>query len=54
MRIKNNAMIAHNRNVDGVPTFFIGEYPLVGAQSTDVMRQILDRYVRKLQTVAAK
>lgn len=52
MRIKNNAMIAHNRNVDGVPTFFIGEYPLVGAQGTDVMRQILDRYVRKLQAAA--
>jgi predicted DsbA family dithiol-disulfide isomerase len=52
MRIKNNAMIAHNRNVDGVPTFFIGEYPLVGAQGADVMRQILDRYVRKLQTAA--
>jgi len=52
MRLKNNAVIAHNRNVDGVPTFFIGEYPLVGAQSADVMRQILDRYVRKLQAAA--
>jgi predicted DsbA family dithiol-disulfide isomerase len=50
MRIKNNAVIAHNRNVDdGVPTFFIGAYPLVGAQSVDVMRQILSRYVSKLQ-----
>ena len=52
MRIKNNAMIAHNRNVDGVPTFFIGEYPLVGAQGTDVMRQVLGRYIRKLQPAA--
>lgn len=48
MRLKNNAMIAHNRNVDGVPTFFVGEYPLVGAQSEDTMRHILGRYVRKL------
>jgi predicted DsbA family dithiol-disulfide isomerase len=48
MRLKNNAMIAHNRNVDGVPTFFIGEYPLVGAQSEDVTRQIIGRYISKL------
>ena len=48
MRLKNNAMVAHNRNVDGVPTFFIGEYPLVGAQSEDTMRQILSRYIHKL------
>ncbi|HLW72234.1 MAG TPA: DsbA family oxidoreductase [Candidatus Binataceae bacterium] len=48
LRLKNNAMIAHRRNVDGVPTFFIGEYPLVGAQSEDVMRQILGRYIGKL------
>jgi len=52
MRIKNNAMIASNRNVDGVPTFFIGEYPLVGAQGMDVMRQILGRYVRRLGAAA--
>jgi predicted DsbA family dithiol-disulfide isomerase len=54
MRIKNNAMVAHNRNVDGVPTFFIGEYPLVGAQGMDVMRQILSRYVSRLQAAAPK
>ncbi len=54
MRLKNNAMVAHNRNVDGVPTFFIGEYPLVGAQSEDVMRQIIGRYVSKLASAAAK
>lgn len=47
MRLKNNAMVAHNRNVDGVPTFFVGEYPLVGAQSEDTMRQIIGRYLRK-------
>jgi predicted DsbA family dithiol-disulfide isomerase len=48
MRLKNNALVAHQRGVDGVPTFFVGEYPLVGAQSEDVMRQILGRYARKL------
>jgi predicted DsbA family dithiol-disulfide isomerase len=48
MTLKNNALVAHQRGVDGVPTFFIGDYPLVGAQSEDVMRQILQRYVSKL------
>jgi predicted DsbA family dithiol-disulfide isomerase len=43
-RLANNKMVAHARGVDGVPTFFVGEYPLVGAQSEDVMRQILQRY----------
>jgi predicted DsbA family dithiol-disulfide isomerase len=31
-----------------VPTFFIGEYPLVGAQSEDVMRQVLQRVSQRL------
>jgi predicted DsbA family dithiol-disulfide isomerase len=48
LRLKNNALIAHERGVDGVPTFFIGEYPLVGAQSEEVMRQIMHRYVHKI------
>ncbi|HVN89369.1 MAG TPA: DsbA family protein [Candidatus Binataceae bacterium] len=48
MRLKNNTMIAHNRNVDGVPTFFIGEYPMVGAQSEETMRHILTRYIQKM------
>jgi predicted DsbA family dithiol-disulfide isomerase len=48
MRLKNNALVARQRGVDGVPTFFLGEYPLVGAQSEDVMRQILGRYVEKM------
>jgi predicted DsbA family dithiol-disulfide isomerase len=43
MRLKNNALAANNRGVSGVPTFFIGEYPLVGAQSLDAMRAILKR-----------
>jgi predicted DsbA family dithiol-disulfide isomerase len=43
MRLKNNSLVAHQRAVSGVPTFFIGEYPLVGAQSMDAMRSILTR-----------
>jgi predicted DsbA family dithiol-disulfide isomerase len=48
LRLKNNALVARERGVDGVPTFFIGEYPLVGAQSEEVMRQIMHRYVQKI------
>lgn len=47
-RLRDNTIDAHDRGVDGVPTFFIGEYPLVGAQSEDVMRQVLRRYVTKM------
>jgi predicted DsbA family dithiol-disulfide isomerase len=43
MRLKNNSLAAHQRGVSGVPTFFIGEFPLVGAQSVDAMRSILQR-----------
>jgi predicted DsbA family dithiol-disulfide isomerase len=47
-RLQENARAAHERGVDGVPTFFLGDYPLVGAQSEQVMRQILQRYAAKL------
>ena len=47
-RLDDNARAAHERGVDGVPTFFVGDYPLVGAQSEQVMRQILQRYVQKM------
>jgi predicted DsbA family dithiol-disulfide isomerase len=47
-RLADNAHAAHERGVDGVPTFFVGDYPLVGAQSEPVMRQILQRYVQKM------
>ena len=43
MKLKNNALIANQRGVDGVPTFFIGEYALRGAQSPDTMRKVLKR-----------
>ena len=45
-RLRDNASDAHSRGVSGVPTFFVGEYPLVGAQNEDAMRQILQRYQR--------
>jgi predicted DsbA family dithiol-disulfide isomerase len=47
-RLRDNAIEAHERGVDGVPTFFVGDYPLVGAQSEEVMRLILQRYVQKM------
>jgi predicted DsbA family dithiol-disulfide isomerase len=47
MRLKNNALVAHQRGVDGVPTFFLGDYPLVGAQPLDVMRLLLKRAVER-------
>jgi predicted DsbA family dithiol-disulfide isomerase len=47
LRLKNNTLAAHQRGVDGVPTFFIGDYPLVGAQPIDVMRMLLKRAVER-------
>jgi predicted DsbA family dithiol-disulfide isomerase len=47
-RLRDNALAARERGVDGVPTFFVGDYPLVGAQSEQVMRQILQRYKQKI------
>jgi len=47
-RLRENAVAARNLGVDGVPTFFLGDYPLVGAQSEQVVRQILQRYAQKM------
>ena len=52
LKLKNNTMIAHQHNVSGVPTFFIGNYPLVGAQSEDTMRKILTRATEMLSASA--
>jgi predicted DsbA family dithiol-disulfide isomerase len=52
LRLKNNALVARQRSVSGVPTFFIGEYPLVGAQSSQVMRQILQRATERVIATA--
>lgn len=43
MRIKNHAQAASQRGISGMPTFLIGDWPLVGAQSEDVMRRVLQR-----------
>ena len=43
LKLKNNSLVAHQHGVSGVPTFFIGNYPLVGAESEDAMRKILTR-----------
>jgi predicted DsbA family dithiol-disulfide isomerase len=43
MRIKNHAQAAAQRGITGVPTLIIGDWPLVGAQSEDVMRRVLQR-----------
>lgn len=43
LRLKNTALVARQRGVDGVPTFFLGLFPLVGAHSEEVMRQVLKR-----------
>jgi predicted DsbA family dithiol-disulfide isomerase len=45
MRLKDTAMVASQNGISGVPTFIIGGYPLVGAQSADVMRQVLQRAI---------
>ncbi|HUY28737.1 MAG TPA: DsbA family protein [Candidatus Binataceae bacterium] len=43
LRLKNNALAANQRQVSGVPTFFIGEFAMVGAQNSDTTRMILKR-----------
>lgn len=47
LKLKNTAMAAHTRDVSGVPTFFIGGLPLVGAQSVDVMRKLIARAIER-------
>ncbi len=51
MRLKNNSLAANQRGVSGVPTFFIGEFPLVGAQSLDAMRAILKRATERFASL---
>ena len=46
MRLKNTALVANQHGISGVPTFIIGGYPMVGAQSIDAMRQMLQRAVQ--------
>jgi predicted DsbA family dithiol-disulfide isomerase len=53
MKVKNAALAAHQRGVSGVPTFFVGNFPMVGAQSETVMRQLLTRAVERLDLIQA-
>src|SRR5580658_5637574 len=53
MRLKNTALAANQRGVSGVPTFFVGQFPMVGAQSETVMRQLLTRAVERLDRIQA-
>ncbi|HEX4209831.1 MAG TPA: DsbA family oxidoreductase [Candidatus Binataceae bacterium] len=53
MRLKNTALTATQRGVSGVPTFFVGQFPMVGAQSETVMRQLLSRAVERLDRIQA-
>ena len=42
-RLRESLNEGRQRGVTGVPTFFINEFPFVGAQSEDVVRSILAR-----------
>lgn len=48
LRLKNNSLVAHQRGVSGVPTFFINGFSMVGAQSPDAMRHVLKRAIERL------
>ncbi len=48
LRLQNNSLDAHRRGVTGVPTFLINGFPLAGAQSPDVMRQVMRRAAERL------
>jgi predicted DsbA family dithiol-disulfide isomerase len=51
LKLKNTALVANQRGVSGVPTFFIGQFPMVGAQSEDVMRKLLSRAAERINTI---
>lgn len=48
LRLKNTSLLAHQRGVSGVPTFIINGFPVVGAQTADVMRQLFKRAAERL------
>jgi len=48
LRLQNNSLDAHRRGVTGVPTFVINGFPLAGAQSPDVMRQVMRRAAERI------
>lgn len=51
-RLERDSQLAHQRGVNGVPAFFLGEFSIVGAQSAEMMRAVIRRYVAR--TDAAK
>jgi predicted DsbA family dithiol-disulfide isomerase len=53
LKLKNHALAANQRGVGGVPTFFLGDFPLVGAQSEDVMRMVLSRARERMASLEA-
>jgi predicted DsbA family dithiol-disulfide isomerase len=53
LKLKNHALAANQRGVGGVPTFFLGDFPLVGAQSEDVMRKVLSRARERMASLEA-
>ena len=44
-RLERDTLLAHQRGVSGVPAFFLGEYSFSGAQSEEMMREIMRRHV---------
>jgi len=40
-RLARDTELAHERGVTGVPAFFLGEYSFTGAQSEEMMREIM-------------
>lgn len=46
-RLERDAQLAHERGVSGVPAFFLGEYSFTGAQSEEMMREIMRRYLAR-------
>jgi len=53
LKLKNNSLVANQRGVGGVPTFFVGDFPLVGAQSEEVMRLVLKRARERIASIEA-
>ncbi|MDO8434275.1 MAG: DsbA family oxidoreductase [Candidatus Binatus sp.] len=51
-KLNRDTRLAHQLGVSGVPAFFLGEYSFTGAQSEEMMREIMRRYVTR--TGAAK
>ena len=52
LRLQNNSLDAHRRGLSGVPTLLINGFALAGAQSPDVMRQVIRRAAERIPTPA--